>query len=224
MATGILVGGTAGTGKSTSMETLNPEETVLIKVVNKPLPFRGEKKNYTALTKEGGNLVITDKAPQIISTLNYVNEKRPEIKVVVIDDFQYMSAFEFMRRSKETGFTKFSDIGKNLFDVATLIPNLRDDLTVIMMNHLDVEKDEFGGTTSKIKTVGRLVDQYLVVEGLFTIVLYTDVDPNDKKMPYAFVTRNDGTNTVKTPKGMFDDERIPNDLGFVIQKVKEYAE
>ncbi len=104
MATGILIGGETGTGKSTSMESLDPASTALINVANKPLPFKGWKSKFIPLNKDGeGNLVVTDRSDKIVQTLQYFSVKRPEIKVIVIDDYQFSSAFEFMRRSGETG-------------------------------------------------------------------------------------------------------------------------
>ncbi len=109
-----------------------------------------------------------------------------------------------------------------MFDVVTSIPALRDDLVVVVMNHLEVQRSDFGESTYKMKTIGKMTSQYIELEGLFTIVLYTHVDSEDKDMKYGFITQNNGYNTVKSPKGMFEEYRIPNDLQFVVDKVNEY--
>lgn len=100
----VAIVGQSGTGKSTSIETLNPQETVLINVANKPLPFKGWKSKYVQKKlSEGGNYVVTESAAQIVAALTYINQHRPEIKYIVIDDLQYIMSFEFMNKANEKG-------------------------------------------------------------------------------------------------------------------------
>lgn len=105
MAEGILVVGPSGSGKSTSLENLDPGSTFIINVKNKPLPFKGWKNNYKALSKDNptGNYVGTDDPGTIIATMKHINDKLPKITTLVIEDFQYMAANEFMNRATETG-------------------------------------------------------------------------------------------------------------------------
>lgn len=105
MAHGILIVGPSGSGKSTSLEYLDPKSTFIINVKNKPLPFKGWKTNYQALSKENtsGNYMGTDNPATILATMQHVSDKMPNIKVLIIEDFQYMAANEFMNRAKETG-------------------------------------------------------------------------------------------------------------------------
>lgn len=133
-----------------------------------------------------------------------------------------MSANEYMNRAKEIGFQKFTDMGKNLYDIANLHTKLRDELTVVYVNHPEDTVDAFGDKKTKAKTVGKLVDNVVTLEGLFTVVLYTKVKKGKEGMDYLFSTQNDGSNTCKSPRGMFDSIEIPNDLAYVVDKMNEY--
>ena len=156
MGRGVLVIAESGSGKSTSIDQLNPAETFIINVANKPLPFKGWKNRYVAWTKESprGNIISRSDAEGIEACIKYVNEKRPEIKTIVIDDFQYMSSFEFFDKVNEKGFEKFTQIGSKLAKVARLPQNLRDDLTVFYLTHAEESVDMDGKRRVKAKTIG----------------------------------------------------------------------
>ena len=128
MSNKILILGESGTGKSTSLRNLNSNETYIIQVVRKDLPFRGWKGKYNEK-----NLAVVNTVKKIEGYLSNISEKAPHIKTVIIDDFQYLMSGEYMRRAKETGFQKFTDIGKNAYDILMYPDNLRDDLTVIFL-------------------------------------------------------------------------------------------
>jgi hypothetical protein len=218
----IAVVGQTGTGKSTSVETLNPKETVIIGVTNKPLPFRGWKKNY--VSGEGGNYLITSDPAKIVKALDYVDKNRPEIKQIVIDDFQYLMSTEFMNRSDEQGWQKFTDIAKHAWNVITKSRDLRDSLKVFFLCHDEIITENFQ-PKRKIKTIGKMLDEKITLEGLFTVVLFTDIQKTkENERIYTFITQNDGTTTGKSPKGMFEDLNIPNDLSLVIKKINAYYE
>jgi hypothetical protein len=223
MSTLVGIVGQSGTGKSTSIETLNPKETVIINVSNKPLPFKGWKSNYTqGKLSEGANYISTDVAATIVQALKYISDNRPEIKYVIIDDLQYLMSFEFMAKAKEKGFEKFTDIGKNTFDVLNVSRQLRDDLIIFAIYHEESTSENFN-PKRKIKTIGKLLDDKITLEGLFTIVFFTEVKiEEDQKPHYYFVTQTDGVTTAKSPRGMFDELLIPNDLSFVSTKINEY--
>jgi len=223
MSTLVGIVGQSGTGKSTSIETLNPKETVIINVSNKPLPFKGWKSNYTqGKLSEGANYISTDVAATIVQALKYISDNRPEIKHIIIDDLQYLMSFEFMAKAKEKGFEKFTDIGKNTFDVLNVSRQLRDDLIIFAIYHEESISENFN-PKRKIKTIGKLLDDKITLEGLFTIVFFTEVKiEEDQKPHYYFVTQTDGVTTAKSPRGMFDELLIPNDLSFVSTKINEY--
>lgn len=224
MAEGVLVIGPSGSGKSTSLEHLDPKSTFIINVKNKPLPFKGWKSNYIGLSKENpsGNYIGTDNPQTILATMQHVSDKMPHITTLVIEDFQYMAANEYMNRVKETGFQKFNDIGKNIYSVADLHSKLREGLTVVYLNHDDESTDSMGDRKVRAKTIGKMVDSVVTLEGLFTVVLFTKVKKGKESMEYFFATQTDGATTAKSPRGMFDSLEIPNDLNYVIKKMNEY--
>lgn len=222
MAESIVIAGHSGTGKSSSIfpnkelgiKGLDSETTTLINVSSKALPFKGWKKVY----KEKKNYSVASTAKDVINIIKYISEKKLTDKVLVIDDAQYLMAFELMSRAKESGYNKFTDIGVNIASVMKTVREARPDLTVVFIWHPENHKED----GMKLKTVGKMVDDYLTLEGLFTTILYTKVEREDDKMIYQFVTNNDGKYPSKSPYGMFDKLYIPNDLGYVLDKVNEY--
>jgi len=225
MAQSVLIVGESGSGKSTSIENLDPRETFIINVANKPLPFKGWKSKYTLYSKETptGNMYYSAKPDDIITCMTYVSTKRPEIKSIVIDDFQFVSGFEYMEKALEKGYDKFTRIAANLSKMATAPISLREDLFVFFMNHVEVSQDMDGDRKLKAKTIGKMVDNALTLEGLFSIVLFCKVKKEKEGgVRYLFETRNNGENTCKSPKGMFDNSEIPNDLLLVKNAILEY--
>jgi hypothetical protein len=221
----IAVVGTTGTGKSTSVETLDAKETVIIGIIDKPLPFRGWKQKYTSGIQQGGNFLVSHDSAQIVKVLNYVSDSRPEIKQIIVDDFQYIMSTEFMNRAAETGWQKFTDIAKHVWDVINTAKSLREDLKVVFLTHDEIITENFQ-PKRKIKTIGKLLDDKVTLEGLFTVVLFTDVQKNKEKngLEYTFITQNDGTTTAKSPRGMFATLNIPNDLAVILSTINEYYE
>jgi hypothetical protein len=220
----IGIVGESGTGKSTSCRTLDPKETAVVNCVGKPLPFKGWKKNYTPFKGNEGNYFSSDKTPDILKFMKHISDNRPEIKNLVIDDWQYTMSNEFMRRSNEKGFEKFTEIGKNAWSTLNAGKSLRDDLKVFVLTHSDTVPGEFGQKPIvKIKTIGKLLDDKINPMGLFTVLLFTDVHTKDNgEVEYRFVTNNDGTYPAKSPMDMFEEKYIPNDLGEIAKTIDEY--
>lgn len=200
MAIPILILGESGTGKSASLRSFRPGEVALINVAGKPLPFRNSLPSIT-----------TDNYAQIADALT-----RMQTPVAVIDDAQYLMANAFMRRSSEVGYQKFTDIARDYWHlVAEVIPRaVPDDRTVYILSH--IETTDQG--REKAKTIGRLLDDKITVEGLFSIVLKTAV----KDGAFCFSTVNSGRDTVKTPMGLFPAPLIDNDLRAVDVAIREY--
>lgn len=197
----VMILGESGTGKSASLRNFQPGEVAIINVAGKPLPFRTRLKTY-----------ISDDYNQVTAAIRgYVGKGA---KSIVIDDSQYLMADEFMRRAKENGFQKFTDIGKNYFDLISLVKTLPDDRIVYFLSHLTT--DDQG--RERCKTIGKLLDEKITVEGLFTIVLKTQV----KDGHYYFSTQNNGIDTVKSPIGMFEDSLTENDLKTIDLTIREY--
>lgn len=207
MSIAAFILGESGTGKSTSMRSMNPAETLLIQAIKKPLPFRSSGWKY--LSKEGGNILVCDQSAQIIAAMH--KTQRP---IIVIDDFQYILANEFMRRTDERGFDKFTDIGKHAWDILCAASSLPDHVRVYILSH--TETSESGRV--KAKTIGRMLDEKITIEGMFSIVMRTCVINGQ----YLFSTKNNGSDTVKTPLGLFDADHIDNDLAAVDAAIVDY--
>ena len=216
MNNSILLLGDSGTGKSSSLRNLPHEETFILNIIGKPLPFRGSSKKYTPLSPDGktGNYYCTDSAETIKRVIKLVNDKRPEIKYLVLDDFGYVSMNAFMKRALLKGYDRFSEIASEFNTAMELINQLRDDLFCIAMMHIETDKQ---GKT-KPKTVGNMIDQYINIEGKFTHVLHTSVSDGC----YRLITNNDGLHTAKTPMGLFDTNLIDNDMLYVVQEINKY--
>lgn len=206
----VLVIGSSGSGKSTSLRNLNPDETAIFKCINKELPFKKGDSKFKS--------IICSKAEDIVKNVTFIVQKRPNIKNIVIDDLIYLSVNTFMARSKEKGYDKFTDLANDLYSVLTLPEQIqnRDDLTFIYLTH-----SETNPTTmeTNVRTIGKVISEKVVPEGLFTIVLEAVCDNGD----YKFLTHNlSGNSVVKTPMGMFEDDYIDNDLTLVLKAIKEY--
>jgi hypothetical protein len=225
MAKGVLIIAESGTGKSTSIEYLDPKETFIINVANKPLPFRGWKAKYKLWSKDNltGNMYDKAEPSNIEACIKYVSEKRPEIKVIVIDDFQYMSSFEFFDKASEKGYEKFTQIGAHLARIARMPKDMREDLLIFFLTHAEEATDLEGRRRYKAKTIGRMVDEKLTLEGLFSIVLFGKTKKNKEGViRYVFETQTNGENTCKSPRDMFETFEIENNLELVKKAILDY--
>lgn len=201
MGQAVLIIGESGTGKSASLRNFERGEVTYFNVAGKPLPFKGKFAHE----------ITGDSYRQIKKGL-----KELETPVAVIDDCQYLMANEYMRRSDERGYDKFTEIAKNFWELITMVAELPYDKVVYFLSHIDTDVNG----KEKIKTIGKLLDEKITVEGLFTIVLKTKVQ--DGK--YSFSTQNNGNDTVKSPIGMFNTSEIDNDLKKVDNAVRAYYE
>ena len=196
----VLILGESGSGKSTSLRNFKENELVVFNVANKMLPFRKKLE------------VIKNADYSIIGKTLAKQEK----KIYVIDDSQYLLAFEMFDRAKETGYNKFTDIAlrfRNMLDY--IIKQLPDDTIVYFLHH--AETTDSGKI--KAKTIGKMLDNQLTVEGLFSIVLYCRIDGER----HIFETQSDGYTTAKSPMEMFE-RIIDNDLKAVDETIREYYE
>lgn len=208
MSIATMVLGQSGTGKSTAMRNMKPAETLLIQVISKPLPFR--TKEWKPV-KEGGNVIVTSQSSEICAAMRKTT--RP---IIIVDDLQYLLATEFMDRAHEKGYDKFTEMARHYYDVLTTATTLASGKRVYLLSHTDTSDSG----QVKAKTIGKLLDEKITVEGLVTIVLRTHVINGQ----YVFSTKNNGADTVKTPLGLFEDEHIPNDLAVVDAAIASYYE
>ena len=200
MGVPVLIMGQSGSGKSASLRNFSPEEIGIFNVASKVLPF---KKKMKTVDNAGYELIVQTLA-------------KNGLKAYAIDDSQYLMAFEQLKKADEAGFKKYTDIGLHFYElVKTVIDKTSPDTIVYFLHH--TERSEEGRV--KAKTVGKLIDNWLTLEGLFSIVLMADVD----KEGHWFITQSDGQTTAKSPMDMFP-LKMENDLKAVDTAIREYYE
>ena len=196
----VLILGESGSGKTASLRNFEPEEISIFNVAGKPLPFRKRLPKAT-----------TSNYNQIMGTM----KKSPK-KSFAIDDSQYLLCFEMFERTKETGYQKFTDMALNFYTlVQFIIKELPDDVIVYFLHHTETAENG----KIKAKTIGRMLDEKLTLEGMFSVVLLCKTDGTR----HFFVTQSDGYTTAKSPMGMFERE-IANDLKTVDRTIRAYYE
>jgi hypothetical protein len=216
----IGIVGPTGTGKSTSIKHLDPKETYIINVAKKELPFKGAEKLYNA---ENKNYKEVDDANEITRLLRTISEKAPHIKNIIIEDSNYIMGFNMMAKATEVGFTKFTLMARDMVELFREARRLRDDLKVFYFTHPETIEDGGEIIGYKIKTAGKMIDNQIVLEGLLTVCLYTFVeDTKDGAGNYYFLTNRFRKYPAKSPDGMFDEIKIPNNLQTVVDKINEY--
>ena len=217
-----LVGivGSTGTGKSTSIKHLNPKETYIINTAKKELPFKGADKLYNA---ENKNYKEVDEITEITRLLKTISEKAPHIKNIVIEDSNYMMSFRMADKATEVGYTKFTILAKDMVELFREARKLRDDLKVFYFTHPETIEDGGEIVGYRIKTSGKMLDNQINLEGLFTICLYTHVEEaKDGTATYNFVTNRFKKYPAKSPDGMFNEIKIPNNLQLVVDTIDNY--
>ena len=202
MSIAALILGNSGSGKSTSLRNLDPAHTLLIQCISKPLPFRSEGWTLRSKANPQGNIYRTDNSAHIVTAM-----ERSTAEVVVIDDYQAVMVNELMGRSTEKGYEKFTDIAKGAWNVFNAAGTLAEHRRIYILAH--TQTDEFGSV--RMKTVGKMVDNTLVPEGYFTIVLRTEIINGQ----YLFATQTNGQDCCKSPMGLFPEQHMPNDLAAV---------
>ena len=206
MAIPILIIGKSGSGKSASMRNLDPNRVALVNVLGKPLPFRGKFMQ-----------LVTDDYSKVAASIVSAPKKNRDI--IIIDDAGYLITNMFMRGHSNTGagngvFSLYNTIGDRFWNLIEVIRSEPSNARVYLMMHEDV--NDFGQV--KPKTIGRLIDEKVCLEGMFTICLRCMI--SDGK--HVFRTQSDGSDVAKSPMGMFDAFEIDNDLNMVDQKICEY--
>ena len=200
MGVPVLVMGESGSGKTFSIRNFKPDEVGIFSVEKGRLPFKGDFKVKKRATYKDISGIFKD----------------PKLKRYVIDDAQYLMVNTLFDRAKEVGYQKYTDLAlefRNLIHGINYA--LPDDVIVYILHH--TETDSNTGKV-KAKTVGKMIDQYLTLEGCFDIVLLAETDGKD----HYFVTQSDGNTTAKSPFGLFNDIKIPNDLSLVDSAIRDF--
>ena len=224
MANIIMLLGKSGTGKSTSIKGLDSKETVVINVLGKRLPFKGSNALYN---KENKNLFQRESYTDIISLIQNISDKATNVKNIILDDFIYVMRKEYFSRARETGYNKYTELAQHFQQIISTCEKLREDLNVFMILHSEDIQSDKTTTGYKVSTVGNLVDNCYNPLEVVPMVLYSSVKYDDKgNTQYGFYTHRCKEGVVeipaKTPDEMFDEDFIPNDLGYVVKKMNEY--
>ena len=199
----VLILGESGSGKSTSLRNFPPEKVAVLNVASKPLPFKNK--------------------PMVRNGVDYnsINNslQKNAMKAYVIDDVQYLMSFEFFDHARETGYQKFTNLGKNFYDMMMNIRNCTSEDTIVyLLGHVEQVADN----RQKMKTIEKMLDEKLTIEDLCTIVLWCKAQLENKTVTHKFVTQTDGMTTAKSPMDMFGDLEIDNDLYLVDKTIREF--
>ena len=220
----VIILGASGTGKSTSIRTLNPQETVVLNVLGKDLPFKGSRANYT---REKLNLIQSANWDNILSMMQSISKNKPNVHNIVIDDAIYIMRGEFFDRAKETGFGKFTELAQHFKEVIETCGSLREDLKIFLMLHTEPVFSDGSLIGYKLSTVGKLLDEKFNPMEIVSIALFSAVRYHDGVPEYGFYTNRcmvEGGVEIpaKSPAGMFDEIFIPNSLGDVVEAMNDY--
>jgi len=196
----VLLIGQSGSGKSTSLRNFKGDEVAVVNVLGKPLPFKSDIKAGKC-----------DDYATILKAIASTNKK-----TIVIDDAGYLLTNEFMNKSSVKGYDKYNEIANNFFNLINCIKNIEGGKTVYLIMHEDI--NEFGDV--KPKTIGKLLDDKVNIQGMFTICIRSMFENGQ----YIFRLKTNGQDCVKTPFGMFEEESMENDLKAFDKIVREYYE
>ena len=205
-----MIIGTSGSGKTTSLEKLDPKQTFYIDADGKGLSWKGWRKQYN---KENKNYFQCDAPEQIFSLMQTIDEKQKQIKFLVIDTLNGCMVADEMRRAKEKASDKWMDLAQSVYSIVDYSNKMRDDLTVILIGHTQTSDDGF----TCMLTNGRKLNK-ICLESKMTTVLLSRINDNGE---YVFETRARNS-TAKTPRGAFDVDEIPNDITLVIDALKDF--
>ena len=205
-----MIIGTSGSGKTTSLEKLDPKQTFYIDADGKGLSWKGWRKQYN---KENKNYFQCDAPEQIFSLMQTIDEKQKQIKFIVIDTLNGCMVADEMRRAKEKAYDKWVDLAQSVYNIVDYSNKMRDDLTVILIGHTQTSDDGF----TCMLTNGRKLNK-ICLESKMTTVLLSRINDNGE---YVFETRAKNS-TAKAPRGAFDVDEIPNDITLVIDALKDF--
>lgn len=223
----ICLAGLSNSGKSTSLKYLEPESTFIVSCTNKQLQIPGFRKKYKKVTTNEGKLVgnwyINNNYNNIKKMLNIVSKTRQEVKVIVLDDANYLLSNETFQNALTKGYEKFTILAKNYYDLIEYCMNLRDDLTVVFVTHIE----NFGTDIDpeyRMWTTGKMLTNAINLDGLFSYIIYSEryVSDTDDEVKYRFKTRTDGNDTCRSVSGCFEDKYIEPDMKYVIDTINKF--
>lgn len=207
---GVLLMGASGSGKSTSLRNLPAEETAIINITNKPMPFRNKDNKKIVCLKDIEAKDYDELYKKIIQAIKGTSKR-----IVVVDDSSYMMSFENFEKATNKGYDKFTTMAKNYYDLIKSAISCDGEKIVYIITHEEIDDVN---QLYRPKTIGKMLSNQLVIEGLFSIVLRSVY----KNGEYIFQTQNDGTSVCKSPMDMFEQKEMPNDLLEVDKLIREY--
>lgn len=223
----IGLAGLSNSGKSTSMKYLNHEETFIISCTNKQLQIPMFRKKYPKAEivdgKLQGNWLVSQNYTTIFKVMQALSKTRKDIKTIVVDDANYLLSKETFDNALNKGYEKFTVMSKNYYDLIQACQELRDDLNVVFISHI-----ENCGTDMdpeyRLWTTGRMLTSQINLDGLFSYILYAEryISDEDNEVHYRFRTRTDGNDTCRSVAGCFDDKYIEPNLQFVIDSINKF--
>lgn len=215
MAKTYCIMGESGSGKTSSLRTLDPKTTFIIDCDKKGEPWKGWREQYNGKKQ---NYCATDVPATVLNILKHINEDETYkgIKTAVIDTINGVMVSEEMRNAKVQGFGKWTDLAQYVWEIFDYCLTMREDLTVIIIAHSITDSDDSGIVFTHIRTNGRKLEK-IVLESKLNVVLLAEC----KDGKYIFHTKADRS-SVKTPLGAFEEDEIPNDAAAVIKALEEF--
>lgn len=224
----IALCGFSNCGKSTSLKYLDPSETFIISCTNKQLQIPGFRKKYPKVKvddgKLQGNWLVSNSYTQIEKIMNVVSKTRPEVRTVVIDDANYLLSNETFQQALNKGYEKFSVMAKNYYDLIQSCQQLRDDLTVVFISHIE----NFGTDLEpsyRMWVTGKMLINQINLDGLFSYIIYAEryLDENENdEVKYRFRTRTNGNDTCRSVAGCFEEKYIEPNMQLVIDTITKF--
>lgn len=227
MSSIICLAGLSNTGKSTSIKYLDPQSTFIISCTNKQLQIPGFRKKYPKVTiNEGkleGNWFVSNDYNKINTIMTSVSKFRPEITTIVVDDANYLLSNEIFQNVSTKGYDKFAIMAKNYYDLIQTCQNLRDDLNVVFITHVENYGTEID-PLYRMWTSGKMLTNQINLDGLFSYIIYSEriTDDVSGDIIYRFKTRTDGNDTCRTVQGCFEDKYIEPNLKLVVDTINNF--
>lgn len=227
MSSIICLAGLSNSGKSTSVKYLEPESTFIVSCTNKQLQIPGFRKKYHKVSIDNGKIVgnwyINNNYSQIEKILTVVSNTRPEIKTIILDDTNYLLSNETFATALNKGYEKFAVMAKNYYDLIQHCQNLRDDLTVVFITHVENYGTEID-PLYRMWTTGKMLTTQINLDGLFSYIIYSEryIDDTTDEVNYRFKTKTDGNDTCRSVQGCFEEKYIEPNLKVVVDTINKF--
>lgn len=224
----IALAGFSGSGKSSSLKYLDPKTTFIISCTPKQLSIPGFRKNYKKLSKDNegnwsGNWYFSNKFDKVTQIAKLVSVKIPDVKVLVIDDVNYLLSEETFSKASEKGYEKFTILAKNYYDFVLMSMTLRDDLTVVFISHLVNDGSDLDPEI-RMFTTGKMLTSKVNIDGLFNYIIYAEKIESDdgESVEYKFRTQGGMHDTCRCTAGCFEDKYIEPNMKLVIDTINAF--